>query len=88
VSLSSASGAARRFTRPMAWARGAGQEFTGRQKLEGLTRSDAAREGHGGGGAEEPKIDPVDAKAGVLGRDDQVAGAGKLAAGSGGNPLH
>jgi MFS family permease len=40
------------------------------------------------GGTEEPKVDPVDAEAGVLGRDDQVAGTGKLAAGSGRDPLH
>ena len=65
-----------------------GQEITGRQKLEGLGRGDAARQGHGRGGTEETKVDPVDAEAGVLGRDDEVAGTGKLATGGGRDALH
>lgn len=66
---------------------GGGEEFAGGQHLEGHGRGDLSGEGDHGGGAEQADIDAVHAEAGILGRDDQIAGGGKLAASGSGDAV-
>jgi len=67
---------------------GGGKEVTGGQQLERRAGGEAAGQCDSGGGAEEAKVDAVHAEAGGLRGHDQVTGAGKLAACSGGHTLH
>ena len=60
---------------------------TGGQHLERLFARDVAGQRDHRRGTEQPDVDPVDAKARVVGGDGHVAGGDQLAARGGGNPV-